>query len=268
MEPSGIKLEVTDWLPVPPDMPDVTINAAEYFGARLELDEYDKLNKLMEGDWSLVNDKGTLSTRMNNGWHKVGGCSVPMHILHVLRMYMNVVPVYPDEYRLTDRLDWMKGDFGDPNSCFWTDYKWQRAALVSMGAYALQTRTEAKAKEGRGRGSGRMWLVPFHGAVVATNAYGTKAKLHEHILSKHFNEPVRSVQLSPYNTWEPQIQLRVNRSQTWYANSDAVMFGTPSQRERDILDACRCTSRFAASGIYYNENAAVCLKCPFGEKGK
>lgn len=66
--------------------------------------------------------------------------------------------------------DWKKGDFGDPNSCYWSCHTYARMQLNTQhNAFAF--RLWSGAGDDR-RGLGRCWILCVGGAVLLWNAYG------------------------------------------------------------------------------------------------
>ena len=55
--------------------------------------------------------------------------------------------------KFTHDLDWVRGDFGDPNSCFWSERHDCRDLLIETGAMAMQFFSLS------GLGIGRCWVV-------------------------------------------------------------------------------------------------------------
>ena len=68
----------------------------------------------------------------------------------------------------TRRITWSSGDFGDHNSCYWTDFKGSRGAFMKQGIGAMRIYNEDE------KGVGRAWFMPLSSGTqfLLFQAYG------------------------------------------------------------------------------------------------
>lgn len=260
-----LRLETTDWLPVPDDLPpgilplDMWLDKTHAYvwfavGARLKT--------LLDDDFSLVNGDGKLLTRTTNKWYKEYKSELPPELRTSIDMYLSRVPARPTHYRIHDRIDWEVGDYGDVGSCFWAAYKNHRAAAVMAGAHALLLREEREEKNGGTRGLGRMLLfAPRETSIVATNRYGSPIDMFRHVLGKHYEgHPVSQPGATRFTIRFLPATSRSNVE--WYANGDAIYVGE-DRSSTILLDQCACV-RYYSGLDRAAENEVICPKCPFG----
>lgn len=104
-------------------------------------------------------------------------------------------------FEFVNSIDWRPGDFGDPNSCWWTNYSEARDCLTDNGGLAVRFYEAGEDDDGGDVGKGRAWLAPYKDMYVLFNGYGfnNATRAIAKLLSEFFGLSYKRVDLDNYN---------------------------------------------------------------------
>lgn len=138
-------------------------------------------------------------------------------------------------FRLTQN-DWQRGDFADPESCFWTDRYYCRSVLKKENFGAIQFFEDDLAS-----GIGRAWVGKIKNDIVVFNAYGIPLLTITRILSQHLNLLYKKVDLC--NNGSADDYLYINQGIGYILYSDVSKHNDTEEFDLKINFAkymCKC----------------------------
>jgi hypothetical protein len=113
---------------------------------------------------------GKFPTRVAKFYKETMKLKCPPEFLEKLGTFARDHSSDPQTYHfeIVNEIDWDRGDFGDPVSCWWTDYSAARKTLTDGGGLAIRFYESAQGN----RGIARAWLAPTQDMWVLFNGYG------------------------------------------------------------------------------------------------
>jgi hypothetical protein len=150
--------------------------------------------------------------------------------------------------RVTNRIDWRSGDFGDGGSCFWQDRSHAKDMIENAGGGAIQRFTN----DSYTNGESRCWIVPHKDGAVIFNAYGTlNLSQYAHLLSEEWDLAADSVSLCNFG----------HTSGILYINGDKGIYLRPKEAqsldEIDLRIPDRSQVECSHCGEYFDDGDVV-----------
>lgn len=120
-------------------------------------------------EWVWKTTRGTLPKRLDSTLRRLWDVKLPREAISQLG---NIASEHTERINrhvleFTQDFGWQRGEFGDDDSCFWTERRGAKGMLHSMGAYALRFYNPDDDE----CGWARSWLVPTNDFYVLFNAY-------------------------------------------------------------------------------------------------
>lgn len=225
----------------------------------------DAIRNGLKDDWSYVNADGKLTKRIEAAFYKHFKDKMSVYVSRRLEQLINKHYVASYYYRITDRLDWEKGEYGDGSSCFWSWNNQYRAVFVNGGGMAIIMRRALDASK-MGDGMGRAFLLPHEGGIIVGNNYGPSIGHFVKVLREHLGVP--EVKEAKAN-----IQLKATFANRQYnngfydnGNSVALYVDKVPDMSYDkpaVFDGCYCSAKFSNAST---DGTRKCENCPFTEE--
>jgi hypothetical protein len=110
--------------------------------------------RLPKGELTL---QGALPNRLANFYYKVYGRTLPEQLKEQIGNFakLDTPDINVTYWDITTEFDWRAGQFGDSNSCYWSDRARAKDHIVNHGGAALRFFRGLT-----GEGIGRAWIVP------------------------------------------------------------------------------------------------------------
>lgn len=146
---------------------------------------------------------------------------------------------------VTQEFGWVRGMFGDPNSCWWEGYNEARSIMYHGGGFAVRLWGDASGKDGRGR----FWVAPTGNGdeVVIFNAYGHEWDLHQ------------GAALLEHITGQPLAKCEVvdEPAQMYINDSTHYRFGSEPFEQYDEVSVSKTMQRlnYRNRGLVWHENS-------------
>jgi len=162
--------------------------------------------------------------------------------------------------KFVDNFDWNPGDFGDYNSCFWTQKKLAKEALLKAGAKPILFYKN-------GDGVARAITINYKDYLIIFNAYGMNLLEITKILARHFNCVYQTISLTNEDDPHNLIHINNNIGNILYDKTKQIKTTDITLRidvsKYEICNCCyqldrRKKMRVDVKGDYYCNS---CLKC-------
>lgn len=138
--------------------------------------------------------RGKFTTRAAAYWRKEHDVKVDQSVLtelgNIARAHTETSATYTFEF--VNRLDWNRGDFGDPNSCLWTMYANGRMSMQDNGVWAVRFYDE------QGKGYARAWFYVVTDWYIVWNGYGLMTQVIARVVSQFLSLNYKQIDLSNY----------------------------------------------------------------------
>lgn len=120
------------------------------------------------GGWELVTNKGKLSKRILNTMYKSFDLRPGDDWVAELGGILKDAKASNNEYLIdvVDDFGWNKWEFGNPRSCYWTEYRNSRTTIRENGGMCLRLYDDDEV------GVGRFWIFEKYGELMGFNPYG------------------------------------------------------------------------------------------------
>lgn len=209
-------------------------------------------------DWSWMIQKGEFRGRLPKriaGFYKRKygiklSSGTITYLGNIAKKYSHEAKTYTFDF--TKSFDWMAGDFGDKDSCFWGARNLAREVLMMNGAIAIRFYSV------NGDGIARAWIVENAETIIVFNAYGLPCKTISYVLSTLLNES------------HPQsVDMRIpeDLDDLMWLNGDARVIGTCPCDSIVTLPfdvpyrLCVECDEFVHEDNFCAEDTAVCVEC-------
>lgn len=168
-------------------------------------------------DWRLRDERNRrLSKRISSYLNKNHDISLPKDALtYIGKLASDNCVTGKYHFEFTESLDWERGTFGDPSSCFWSDRRYARKMMEKAGLLAIRIYDEYN------NGKARAWVLPYipigkkgnrkdanraEGFVVF-NGYGLQTRNIATIISRVFEYDYKKVNLRNHGGYNGSLWI-------------------------------------------------------------
>lgn len=157
--------------------------------------------------------RGTFPKRAAAYWRKVHQLKVADAVISQLG---NIARAHTEDgvtyhFEFVNRLDWKRGDFGDPHSCLWGTYANGRQAMQDNGVWAVRFYDVS------GKGYARAWFYTVTDWHIVWNGYGLMTHVIARIVARFLKLDYKEIDLS--NFGDAGGPVFINNSGGWAIGS-------------------------------------------------
>lgn len=222
-----------------------------------------------ELDWSWVTSRGTLPKRLSRHIYNNHKAKLSKELLAEIG---NIGKQHSDgggEYHFDFSrgiCDWVRGEFGDPESCFFSCHSAAQDMLYNLDAYVMRFFSPSPNEYGgtyyeNYYGLGRAWMVPWSGNFVFFNGYGLPLLRMVRIFTQWSGLDYKKIGVANNGNESGTLWINNGRGYVVGKTQDILKINNIDFHEEDPEGSCSSCG-YAVGEDYYRHDGNGEIYCP------